>query len=239
MTWRDMCEFRSSFFGDDSPDSQPSTCANLIFFSTKKTPKIQNPKVPRWRPFYGLRCGSQRDLRRHFGAQWRAECCSGSGKRTEVGKLIRSVQTNRLGKLFKKGSFLLEKEPKNVTKQPIFGVSYLNFWRIFSMWAVKKGQFFIGYWLSLSCFWRVNITRNRWVQWNVTYIFFTGWCGCESAWSCLQGWLGGLGQGGWFFSNVDFHTNPGCGGISTVCLSDFLLPAGRPTLRTLSKVVVK
>ena len=95
--------FEVLFLGMTRLDSQHSTCANLYFFSTKKN--SQNPKVPRWRPFYGLRCGSQRDLRRHFGAQWRAECCSGSGKRTEVGKPIRSVQTKRLGKL-KKGQFV-------------------------------------------------------------------------------------------------------------------------------------
>lgn len=98
-----------------------------------------------------------------------------------------SVQTNRLGRLLKRVNFV-GKGTKNRRKPPIFwGFYYLSFLEDFFLceqW--RKDNFFIGYWLSLSCFWRVNITRNRWVQWNVTYIFF----GCEGAWSCLQGWLG-------------------------------------------------
>ena len=188
-TWHDMTSvnFEVLFFfgGMTRLDSQHSTCANLnFFFNKKKLPNSQNPKVPWWRPFYGLRCGSQRDLRRHFGAQWRAERCSGSGKRTEVGKLKDLSKRIGLGS-WKKGEFV-GKGTKNRTKPPIFGgFPILVFWRMFSMWAVKKEQFFIGYWLSLSLsfVWRVNITRNRWVQWNVTYIFFH-WM--MWMWKCLK-----------------------------------------------------
>lgn len=103
-------------------------CKPYFFFNKKK---LQNPKVARWRPFYGLRCGSQRDLRRHFGAQWRAECCCGPGKRTEVGKL-------------KKGQFV-GKGTKNRTKHQFLGFPYLSFWRIF--FYVSSEERTIFYWL--------------------------------------------------------------------------------------------
>lgn len=190
MTRHDICEFRSSFWGGWLAWLTTSTCANLIFFSTKKNSKIQRSRGG--------------DLFTDFDAE--AKEIYGATS-VHSGVLSAAVALERE---LRSGSWkrvnLLEKEPKIVQNTNFWGFPILVFGGFFSMWAVKKGQFFIGYWLSMFFFWKVNITRNRWVQWNVTYIFFS--LDDVDVKVLEVACRGGLGQGGWFFSSVDFHTNP-------------------------------
>lgn len=157
-------------------------CANLMFFFQQK--KTKTPKIQRSRGG-DLFTDFDAEAKEIYGATsvHSGVLSAAVALERELRSGNRSDLSKRTGWEAEKGSICWKRNQKSYKTTNFLGFPYLSFWRIF--FYVSSEERTIFYWLLVVIvfFWRVNITRNRWVQWNVTYIFF----GCESAWSCLQG----------------------------------------------------